>query len=46
MREKEFNSELSRLENESIDLKLRPETLVSENDQLLEKVHKVKFDLI
>ena len=46
MREKEFNFELSRLEIESLDLKLRLESLVSENNQLLEKVRRAESDLI
>jgi len=38
MREKEFNSELSKLESGSLDLKHRLESLVSENNQMHEKV--------
>ena len=45
-REKEFNFELSKLESESLDLTRRLESLVSENNQLLEKVHKVESDLV
>ena len=40
-REKEFNSDLTKLESESVDLKLRLESLVSENNNLLEKAHKI-----
>jgi len=36
-REEVFNTNLSRLNSESLDLKLRLESLVSENNQLLEK---------
>ena len=32
--------------SESLDLKRRLESLVSENNQLLEKVHKAKSDLV
>jgi len=46
MREKEFNFELSKLESESLDLTRRLESLVSENNQLLEKIHKVEIDLV
>ena len=46
MREKNFNSELSKLESESISLKLRIESLTNENNQLLEKVRKAESDLI
>jgi len=42
VREKEF----SKLENKSLDLKRRLESLVSENNQLLEKVHKVESNLV
>ena len=45
-REKEFNFDLTRLESESLELKLRLESLVSENNQLLEKAHKAESDLI
>ena len=45
-REKEFNSDLTRLNSESLDLKLKVESLVSENNQLLEKARKVKSDLV
>jgi len=44
-REEVFDTDLSRLKSESLDLKLRLESLVSENNQLLEKAHKAKFDL-
>ena len=39
-REKEFNSDLTKLESESVDLKLNQESLVSKNNKLLEKAHK------
>ena len=45
-REKEFNSNLTKLESESVDLKLRLESLVSENNKLLEKAHKTESDLV
>ena len=45
-REKEFNSDLTRLNSESLDLKLKVESLVSENNQLLEKAHKAESDLV
>ena len=45
-REKEFNSDLTRLESESLDLKFRLESLVSENNKLLEKAHKTEYDLV
>ena len=44
-REKVFNADLSRLKRESVYLKLRLESLVSENNQLLEKAHKAESDL-
>jgi len=46
MREKEFNYELSKMESESLDLIRRLESLVSENNQLIEKVHRAEFDLV
>ena len=45
-REKEFNSDLTGLNSESRDLKLKVESLVSENDQLLGKAHKVESNLV
>jgi len=45
-RGKEFNSDLTRLESESLDLKFRLESLVSENNKLLEKAHKTESDLV
>ena len=45
-REEVFNTDLSKLEEESQELELKIELLVSENNQLLEKVHKAEFDLI
>ena len=42
IREKEF----SKLECESLDLKRRLKSLVSENNQLIEKVHKAESDLV
>ena len=42
IREKEF----SKLESESLDLKYRLESLVSENNHLVEKVHKAESNLI
>jgi len=44
-REEVFSADLSRLKSESLDLKLRPESLLNENNQLLEKAHKAKSDL-
>ena len=44
-REEVFNTDLSRLKSESLDLKLRLESLVSENNQLLGKAHKAEIDL-
>ena len=44
-REEVFNTDLSRLKSESLDPKLRLESLVSENNQLLEKAHNAKSDL-
>jgi len=44
-REEVFNTGLSRLKSESLDLKLKLESLVSENNQLLEKAHKVESNL-
>ena len=41
-REKEFNSNITKLESESVHLKLRLESLVSENNKLLEKAHKTE----
>jgi len=45
MRAKVFNTNLSRLESESLHLKLRLESVVSEHNQLPKKVHKAEFDL-
>jgi len=45
MREKVFNTNLTRLESESLHLKLRIKSLICENNQLLEKLHKVESDL-
>jgi len=44
-REEVFNTDLSRLKSESLDLKFRLESLVSENRQLLEKARKAEYDL-
>lgn len=44
-REKVFNTDLSSLKSESLDLKHRLESLVSENNQLRENAHKVESDL-
>ena len=44
-REKVFNTDLSSLESESLDLKLRLKSLVSQKNQLHEKAHKVESDL-
>ena len=44
-REKVFNTDLSSLESEFLDLKLRLESLVSENNHLHEKAHKAESDL-
>ena len=46
MREKNFNSELSKVESESISLKLRIESLMNENNQLIEKVHRAESGLV
>jgi len=45
IREKEFKSELSKMESESISLKLKLESLVSENNQMLQKVYEAESDL-
>ena len=45
-REEVFNTDLSKLEEESRELELKIELLVSENNQLLEKAHKVESDLV
>jgi len=45
-RDEMFNTNLLRLNRESLDLKLKVESLVSENNQLLKKAHKAKSDLI
>ena len=45
-REEVFNSDLSRLKSESLELKIRLEFLVSENNQLLKKAHKAESDPI
>ena len=39
-REEVFNTNLSRLESKSLNLKLNLESQMSENKQLLEKMHK------
>ena len=44
-REEVFDTDLSRLKSESLDLKLRLESLVSENNQPIEKAHKVESNL-
>jgi len=44
-REEVFNTDLSRLKSESLDLKLILESLVSENNQLIKKAHKAKSNL-
>ena len=44
-REKVFNIDLTRLKIESLDQKLRLESLVIENNQLLERAHKAESDL-
>jgi len=44
IREEAFNTNLSRLNSESLDLKLKVESLVCENNQLLEKAHKAESD--
>jgi len=44
--EKEFKSDFTKLESESVDLKLRLESLVSENNKLLEMAHKTESDLV
>ena len=40
MREKVFSTILSKLKSESLHLKLRIESLINENNQLLEKLHE------
>jgi len=45
-REEVFNTDLSRLNSESLDLKVKVESLASKNNQLLEKAHKAEFDLL
>jgi len=45
MREKVLNTNLSKLESESLQLKQRIESLVCENNQLIEKLHEAKSDL-
>jgi len=45
-REKEFGSNLTRLNSESLDLKLKVESLVSKNNHLVEKAHKDESDLV
>uniref|UniRef100_A0A7C8YVQ0 Uncharacterized protein n=1 Tax=Opuntia streptacantha TaxID=393608 RepID=A0A7C8YVQ0_OPUST len=43
MREKVFNTDLSKLESESFQLKQRAVSLIYENSQLLEKIKKAKI---
>jgi len=45
-REEVFNTDLSKMEEESRELELKIELLVSENNQLLKKVHKAESDLV
>ena len=45
-REEVFNTDLSKLEEESRELEHKIELLVSENNQLLEKVHNAESDLV
>ena len=45
-REEVFHTNLSKLEEEFRELELKIELLVTENNQLLEKVHKVESDLV
>jgi len=40
-----FNTNLSKLETESLQLKQKIESLICENHQLLEKLKKVESDL-
>jgi len=44
-REKVFNTNLSKLESESLQLKQRIESLICENNQLLEKLKKAEPNL-
>jgi len=41
-----FNTDISKLEEESQELELKIELLLSENNQLLENVHKAESDLV
>jgi len=43
-REEVFNNNLSRLESESLNLKLNLESQMSENKQILEKMQKAETD--
>jgi len=45
MREKVFNTDLSKLENESLQLKQRIGSLVCENNQMLETLHGAESEL-
>jgi len=45
MREKVFNTHFSKLETESLQLKQGIESLICENNQLLEKLKRAKSDL-
>jgi len=45
-REEVFNTDLSKVEEESRELELKIELLVSENNQLPKKVHKAESDLV
>jgi len=46
MKEEVFNTDLSKLESESLQLKWRLEVLICENSQLLKKLKQAKSDLI
>jgi len=45
MREKVFNTDLSKLKSESLQLKQRIKTLICENSQLLEKLKQAESDM-
>ena len=45
MREQVFNTNLSKLKSESLQLKQKTESLIYENHQLLKRLKKAEFDL-
>ena len=45
MKEEAFANDLTKLENESLELRQKVESLLAENSKLLEKIKQVESDL-